>query len=94
MCDMELFISKAHSDPRLGPAHISMYLAIWYCWREQGRNGPARVTWRDLAPVAKISGLTLIYKSLRELHEYGYIRYEPSHKSGDKSRVYLLMGNQ
>jgi hypothetical protein len=83
------FVGRAAKDSRLGPMHVSLYLAILYCWVRQGGAGPARVTGKELMPLAKIGGLTPLYKCLRELHQFGYIDYKPSHSMTDKSRVYL-----
>ena len=92
------FMERAAKDTRLGPMHVSLYLAILYCWLQQGGAGPARVTGKGLMPLAKIGGLTPLYKCLRELHQFGYIDYKPSHSATDKSKVYLplfeMMGYQ
>jgi hypothetical protein len=85
------FMERATKDTRLGPMHVSLYLAILYCWLEQGAAGPARVSGRELMPLAKIGGLTPLYKALRELHTYGYIEYWPSYNAMEKSKVYLPM---
>ena len=83
------FMDRAEKDSRLGPIHVSLYLAILYCWIRQGGRGPARVSGKELMPLAKIGGPTPMYKSLRELHEYGYIEYQPSFNPTEKSKVYL-----
>lgn len=83
------FMDRAAKDTRLGPMHISMYVAILYCWIEQGGVGPARVKGKELMTLAKIGGPTPYYKTLRELHRYGYIDYKPSFSAMEKSRIYL-----
>lgn len=37
-------MERAEKDPRLGPMHVSLYLAILYCLLRQGGKRPARVT--------------------------------------------------
>ena len=83
------FMERAAKDSRLGPMHISLYLAILYCWLEQGGAGPARVNGRALMPLAKIGGPTPLYRALRDLNEFGYIEYKPSFNAMEKSKVYL-----
>ena len=83
------FMQRATKDSRLGPMHISLYLSILYCWLQQGGEGPARVSGKELMPISKIGGLRPMYKCLRELHELGYIEYAPSYNAREKSRVYL-----
>jgi hypothetical protein len=83
------FMQRAKKDPRLGPMHISLYMAILYCWLQQGEYGPARVSAKELMPIAKIGGFRSMYKTLRQLHVYGYIQYHPSFNRMEKSKVYL-----
>ena len=83
------FMERAEKDARLGPMHVSLYLAILYCWLRQGGVGAARVNRKELMPLAKIGGPTPLYKYLRELHEFGYIEYQPSFNPGEKSKVFL-----
>jgi len=83
------FVERAEKDSRLGPMHLSLYLAIFYCWLIQGGEGPARVSGKELMSIAKIGELGSLYKSLRELHEYGYIGYRPSYNAREKSSVLL-----
>lgn len=83
------FMERAEKDSRLGPMHISLYMAILYCWMRQGGEGPARVSGKELMPISKIGGPRPMYKSLQELHEFGYIEYAPSYNAREKSRIYL-----
>jgi hypothetical protein len=83
------FMERVEKDPRLGPMHISLYLAILFYWLRQGGAGPAIVSGRQLMPLSKIGGPTPMYKYLRELHAFGYIVYQPSMSPKGKTRVYL-----
>lgn len=83
------FMERAGKDPRLGPLHLSLYLAILYCWVQQGGEGPVKVSGKELMPLAKIGGPTPMYRCLRELHAFGYIDYRPSFNPAAKSKVYL-----
>lgn len=83
------FMGRAASDARLGPMHLSLYLAILYCWLQQGGKGPVRVKGKELMALAKIGGPTPYYRTLRDLHEFGYIVYVPSFCATERSWVYL-----
>lgn len=83
------FVERARGDPRLGPAHFSVYMSVVYLWAQQGASGPARVCGRELSQVAKIVGTTPLYRRLRELHQFGYIVYEPSYNPAERSKVFL-----
>ena len=85
------FMERVRSDGRLGPAHISVYMAVVYVWSMQGADGPAKVNGKEVGALAKISGTTPLYRRLRELHEFGYIVYQPSFNPMDRSRVFLTL---
>lgn len=89
--DILHFLEVAQRDPRIGPSHISLYLAIVYCWCQQGASGPVRFTARELMPIAKIAGATPFYRCLKELNLYGYVAYEPSFNPVEKSRVSIIL---
>jgi hypothetical protein len=83
------FMERARVDPRIGPLHISLYMAIIFYWVEQGWPERVTVTARELMPVAKIAGGTPFYRCIKQLHAYGYIGYEPSFNPKVKSGVIL-----
>jgi hypothetical protein len=95
MNEVTAFMDQARDDPRIGPQHISLYMALLY-WREvQGADQVVLVSGRELGPVAKIVGGTPFYRCLRDLHRFGYIVYEPSFNPVTRSRVrFLLMEDQ
>jgi hypothetical protein len=84
-----LFMDRVQHDPRIGPMHISLYMAIIFTWAQQGRPEKVRVTSSDLKPLAKIAGRAPFYRCVKQLHAYGYIVYEPSFDPVEKSRIYL-----
>ena len=71
------FLKRICDDPRIGPSHISLYMAIVYCFREQNYRRPVSVFGRDLRRLAKIGGSGLYHRCIRDLKECGYIHYEP-----------------
>jgi hypothetical protein len=83
------FMQEARTDPRIGPLHISLYTALVYAWSMQGGKGPVSFTSRELMPIAKIGGRSPFCRCIQQLHQYGYIIYEPSFDPAVKSRVYL-----
>lgn len=82
-------MEEVREDPRISPVHISLYLAILYRWAAEGGRCPVSFTARGLMPDAKIGGRTLFCRTIRQLHEYGYLRYEPSFKPDEPSRVWI-----
>ena len=85
------FLEHAEKDARLGPLHISLYMAIFYRWIQRGGKGPVQASAKELMPLAKIGGSTPMYRTLRDLHAFGYIEYQPSYNPQQKSKLYLPM---
>jgi hypothetical protein len=86
---LSVFMERIQSDPRIGPLHISLYMAIVFVWARQGRPNRVQVSARDLKPVAKIAGGAPFYRCMKQLHRYGYIVYEPSFNPMEKSKILL-----
>ncbi|WP_460687313.1 hypothetical protein [Niabella aquatica] len=83
------FFIRASRDHRIGPHHVSLYVAIFQEWCIQNGNGPVPVTQARLREVAKI-GRTTYHKCIKELEVYGYIKYVPSYSPILGSLVYLM----
>jgi len=85
------FFSAIADDPRINTAHISLYMALLKLWGEQGFENPIRVFSYEIMPLCKISGIATYHKSIRQLHLYGYIRYEPSYNRKRGSKIYIII---
>ncbi len=86
--ELNRFMNEVREDGRIGPSHISLFMAILQCADRQGEN-PVCVFSRDLMPLAKISGSATFNKNIWELHNYGYIRYIPSYNHFLGSMIYI-----
>lgn len=81
------FYEAIADDARIGTSHICLYLAL--CNAVGFVNGELIEVNRDqLMRYARISRKTY-NKCMRELQEYGFIKYEPSSNPSRQSRVYL-----
>ncbi|MBC7886668.1 MAG: hypothetical protein H7Z13_02180 [Ferruginibacter sp.] len=83
------FIESVKEDPRINMAHISLYASLVSYWYANGQANPLCVFSRDIMPACKISGAATYHRSIRELHEYGYIKYVPSFNHFLGSLVYI-----
>ncbi|SRR6266496_2537278 len=72
------FFEAASDDPRITPAHISLFMALYHAWRNNDCKNPVAVFKNDVMRFSKISGRTTYQKCIQELHDYGYIEYQPS----------------
>jgi hypothetical protein len=89
LTEISVFMERVQYDPRIGPLHISLYMAIIFCWARQGRPDRVLVMAKELKPLAKIVGGATFFRCIRQLHRYGYIVYEPSYNPAVKSRIFL-----
>jgi len=85
------FFNAIAGDPRISITHIGLYAALIEYWQKQGFQNPICVFSYEIMPVAKISASTTYHKCIRDLNEYGYIRYEPSYSRKRGSKIYLLI---
>src|SRR4051794_16419774 len=88
------FFSAIQNDARISPVHISLFMAIMQHWNDNDCKNPIRVFSRDLMRLAKISGVATYHRSIRELHEYGYIKYKPSFNHLSGSLIFIKSHNQ
>ena len=84
------FFSAIEKDFRISSTHISIYAALLCVRALQGFNNPIEIFRVELSPIAKISSKQTYHKCLQELHDYGYLRYEPSFKKTRGSRIYFF----
>jgi hypothetical protein len=93
---LKAFLQRSAKDTRITPLHISLYTAILFLWskenndrtKEPNDTGVA-VSARSLMPIARISSAGPYHRKIRQLHEYGYIRYQPSRDPATPSKVFL-----
>ena len=84
------FIERAEKDARITTAHISLYLSLWKKGKERMEGEKMLLFRNEITSTCKISSSSTFHKVMRELHEYGYIHYEPSFNHAIGSAVKLL----
>lgn len=84
------FFSAIENDPRISITHIGIYAALLQYWSEHLYENPVQVFSYEIMSIAKISSAITYHKCVKELREYGYIKYEPSFNRKKGSRIYLL----
>lgn len=84
------FLKAIEADPRIGTTHIAIYAALLQYWKERSYPKVLTAFSYDIMPIAKISASTTYHKTIRELSEYGYIKYEASYKRNKASTVCIL----
>ena len=85
------FYEAIADDARIGATHISLYMALLQEWNIAVAQNPLSVN-RDTMMKAARMGRKTYNKCMKELQEYGYIKYEPSSNPLIKSKIYLKAG--
>jgi hypothetical protein len=83
------FFSAIEKDYRISSTHIGIYAALLIYRVGKDFINPMEVVGQEVMKIAKISSPTTYHKCIRELHEYGYIVYEPSYKKKQRSKIYF-----
>ncbi|OYX82757.1 MAG: hypothetical protein B7Y83_13730 [Flavobacteriales bacterium 32-34-25] len=84
------FFSAIENDFRISITHIGIYAALLQFRTNKGFVNPIEAFSYEIMPIAKISAPYTYHKCVRELSEYGYIRYEPSFKKTQGSKIYFF----
>lgn len=87
---LSFFYQSIRSDARIGTTHISLYVALYQMWNWGRGEIPVLIKRKDVMELAKISSSATYHKCLRQLVEYGFIRYFPCSDPAKKSEVYFL----
>lgn len=84
------FYSAIAEDARIGPTHISLYMALLHTQNLDGGLSPIVIK-RDVIMLrAKIQARQTYNKCMNELSKYGYIIYRPASNSSVCSTVFLI----
>lgn len=84
------FFSAIEKDFRIGTTHIAIYAALLKYRTDKGFINPIQVFRHEVTRIAKISSAYTYHKCVRELSDYGYLKYEPSLKRNVGSKIYFL----
>ena len=77
-------------DVRILPRHISLYMALFHIWNKLMFVDPIHVARQELMPLSKIGSVNTFIKSMKELDEWGYIRYRPSKSTFQGSQITII----
>jgi hypothetical protein len=89
--ELTSFYAAIKDDHRIGPTHISVYMALFQLYNLNEFQNPVKITRTLVMERAKISGLGTFHKCIKNLVEFGYIEYLPSFYPAKNSEVVLLV---
>ncbi len=84
------FFDRVAEDGRLSSTHVAIYVSIFQMWNANRFQNPLSITRTDLMRISKISSKATYHRCMKELHDYGYFLYEPSHNPLKGSLVSLF----
>jgi hypothetical protein len=85
------FFIAIEKDCRISITHIGIYAALLQFRVDSGFINPIQAYRYEITDIAKLSSPKTYHKCMRELSEYGYIRYEPTRKRNQRSIIYFSM---
>lgn len=74
-------------DDRVLATHVTLYFALFQVWNENRFQNPVSIHRTEVMKTAKISSLSTYTKCIRDLQEWHYLEYIPSHNPTLGSRV-------
>lgn len=84
------FMEMVADDPRIGPCHISLFLAILHFYQMQNCHNPVSVFSGELRKQAKIGSMRVYFNCMKNLREWGYVKYLPSYNPAKASSIFLV----
>ena len=82
---------KFAEDDRLNPTHVSLYLALFQNWNLSRFKNPVSISRADAMQLSKIGSKATYHKCIKDLHNWGYLKYMPSHNPYKGSQVYMFI---
>ena len=83
------FFAAIENDPRISITHIGIYAALLQHWKKHNYDNPVQAYSHEIMRLAKISRATY-QKIIKDLSDYGYIKYDGSFKPNQPSKFYFF----
>jgi hypothetical protein len=85
------FFDKSLLNNSIKPTHISLYLALFQFWISNKFINPISIHRAEVMSLSKIASIATYHKCIRELHDKGFIKYQPSHNPFKSSMVFIIL---
>lgn len=77
-------------DSRINPSHISLYMSLFHMANLNHFPEQLQINRSEIMQLAKIGSLKTYHKCIKELDQYKYICYQPSHNKFKGSKIILF----
>ena len=84
------FFEAIETDARISITHIGIYAALLQYRIQNDFTNPIQVFSHEIMSIAKLSSAITYHRCVKQLSEYGYIRYEPSFNRTKGSKIYFI----
>lgn len=78
-------------DDRLSPWHISLYYALFHSWNLSKFRNPISINRAEMMLHSKIGSVNTYSKCIKQLDQWGYLKYEPSKSAMRGSKVHMFI---
>jgi hypothetical protein len=85
-----LVVRNETKNNKLTPIHLSLYLALFFCWKESGYQNSFKISRKRVMVLARIHSSATYHKCIREMAEFGYIVYRPNYDHFTGSQIKLV----
>ena len=87
---LNIMLSIFDRDKRLGPYHVMIYLALFREWNQVGFTNPIMINRDAIMQKAKIKSPKTYSKTIKEMADWGYFKYEQSTSRIYGSKIYMF----
>jgi len=78
---------RMSDDPQMSPLHISLYMALFQVWNLNKFQNPFTIVRDEMMQLSRIGSVKTYARCIKQLQEWGYIRYVPTSNMYVGSRV-------
>lgn len=72
-------LESISGDTRLNTSHVSLYMALFQLWNQNRFENPVSINRMDTMRISKIGSRVTYHRCLKDLSEWNYFKYYPSH---------------
>ncbi len=83
------FMIRAAKNNDVLPSHVSLFLALFWSWKQHQFCEPFPVFRKELMTLAHIHSIATYHKCIKDLIAMGVIHYIPSYNYYQGSLIYL-----
>lgn len=83
-------MNKITMDDRLHATHVSLYISLFTLWNVSRFENPISINREEVMKISKIGSKHTYHKCLKQLNEFGFLKYYPSHNPLRGSKVYMF----